>query len=439
MTPHAAYAASSTATRRATSPPPCVTTSTTVTAMTVIPMLHHACDAQTHARRTTYPPCFPYCYITAICLTTHGLAICHVRSALVWSCVGWAGMLWVHSWASMLQAAAPDTSHSQQASAVAYLDEKEKAIQSEALAGLPTLYSHPFVTVLQLTEFPTDYPEGRDADGKPQWDLPTASHVSTFFNRGWCWTETLWVSWSGKRPLDLHRFARHRGEPHRDHRTFIRLSQSAEIPLTPLTPAEYKTELQKRTLCAAATYAAEDTHALTMPIPSPTCLSRPRASLRALQELPVAASVCGVHAISLYLRVCVDVRAARSSLGLLAAPHDPHRLNAKEDEPFLIATYGKAYQAHFSLARRLDFSEAGWGEEEIMQFCRALSNGVATRLEWLYLVDNNINDVGMEQLAELVKSGVLPRCKAIALDGNPGDATSVLSELITRAEKMNRK
>jgi len=271
-------------------------------------------------------------------------------------------MLWVHSWASMLQAAAPDTSHSQQASAVAYLDEKEKAIQSEALAGLPTLYSHPFVTVLQLTEFPTDYPEGRDADGKPQWDLPTASHVSTFFNRGWCWTETLWVSWSGKRPLDLHRFARHRGEPHRDHRTFIRLSQSAEIPLTPLTPAEYKTELQKRTL-----------------------------------------------------------------------------LNAKEDEPFLIATYGKAYQAHFSQARRLDFSEAGWGEEEIMQFCRALSNGVASRLEWLYLVDNNINDVGMEQLAELVKSGVLPRCKAIALDGNPGDATSVLSELITRAEKMNRK
>ena len=255
-------------------------------------------------------------------------------------------------WFSMLQAA--DSQNSS-------LDPDEKATQTEALAGLPTLYSHPFVTVLQLTELPADYPDGKDADGKQIWDLPTGGHTSTYFNRGWCWTETMWVSWSGKRPLDLGRLAVSK-EPHVDRRTLFKLAYSPEALLAPLSPPEYKAELTTKSF-----------------------------------------------------------------------------LHVKEDEPFLLSTYSKAFEAHFSSARKIEYSDAGWGEEEVLQLCRVLSSGVAPKLEWLHLVDNKINDAAMRELAEMIgkSNSPVPNVSAVALDGNPGNATPVLAALAAQAERKH--
>ena len=51
------------------------------------------------------------------------------------------------------------------------------------------------------------------------------------------------------------------------------------------------------------------------------------------------------------------------------------------------------------------------------------------RLELLHLEYNEIGDEGMTTLASVIASGVLPACRAIVLDGNPGDPTPVQEAL----------
>jgi len=117
----------------------------------------------------------------------------------------------------------------------------EKQQQKAAIQGLPTLYAHPYLTVLQLTTFPPDYPEGKTDEGKPLWDLPTASNTSPYFSRGWCYTEMLWASWPCKRCLDLGRLDKSNESPD-DRRSLYRLCE-ADPRQVPILSEEYKVKL----------------------------------------------------------------------------------------------------------------------------------------------------------------------------------------------------
>ena len=138
-------------------------------------------------------------------------------------------------WASVWQAADQSTSD---------MDPADRQVLQEGIRGLPTLYAHPFVTVLQLTEFPEDYPDGKKPDGHPLWDLPTASNVHAFFERGWCYTEAVWASWPCRQVLDLGLLLR-TSEQVEDRRSLFRLC-GTDGRMVPMLKDTYKGNVDKK-------------------------------------------------------------------------------------------------------------------------------------------------------------------------------------------------
>ena len=69
---------------------------------------------------------------------------------------------------------------------------------------------------------------------------------------------------------------------------------------------------------------------------------------------------------------------------------------------------------HRSEATSLDCSELGWGDEEVTQFAKLLSEGALPSCKLLNFVDNKIGDAGFKALAAALNAGALPNCKVRA-------------------------
>ena len=67
---------------------------------------------------------------------------------------------------------------------------------------------------------------------------------------------------------------------------------------------------------------------------------------------------------------------------------------------------------HFSDATYLGCWNAGWGDEEVIQFAKLLSEGALPACEKIRLEHNQIGDAGFKALAAALDTGALPKCKA---------------------------
>ena len=281
-------------------------------------------------------------------------------------------------------------------------------------------YTHPFVTVIQLTAFPTDYPDGVDEQKKPRWDLPTSTNTAPYYKRGWCWTESLWVGWTGRRPLDLACLMEAGAASVTDDNWQPPEGSESRPPI----PASAASATANRIRGGAASTT------VSAPAAAPSAANEEESEAVAAPTYKIESS--HVRNRRTLFRLCESRRTPPAPLTpseYKAEVVTKAFLNAKEDEPVLIAAYSEAYEAFFSSARRLDYSECGWGEAEVELLCRMLRSGVARRLEYLYLGGNLIHNDGMRAIAEVVNSGAMPLVTAIALDGNPGDASPVLDAL----------
>ena len=218
--------------------------------------------------------------------------------------------------------------------------DEQRAAQRQAVHALPTLYAHPFTTVMQITQHPEGFPEsaahsathaqcaqiaaciqcthslhttaiaarcgcacdryGVDADGgRFMWDLPSAANVEAYDKRCWTYAESLWCAWPGKGPpLDLSRL----------------------LGVKPGAPIDRKALLR---VCSASGGGG----------------GRARGGGPSI-EPPMTS-----HRFKLEL--------------------DERKLLSKDDRPLLLELYSRAFSAFFGSVRKLDFSHAGWGDEQV--------------------------------------------------------------------------
>ena len=109
--------------------------------------------------------------------------------------------------------------------------------------------------------------------------------------------------------------------------------------------------------------------------------------------------------------------------------------NAKDDFPTLLELYDGAFKFYFGQVYKLNYTNLGWGDNELVQLARVLSSGVAKRLVLIHLAINQIGNVGLKALAEVITNGALPQLSMVVLQGNPGDASIVHKALEARAKE----
>ena len=84
-------------------------------------------------------------------------------------------------------------------------------------------------------------------------------------------------------------------------------------------------------------------------------------------------------------------------------------------------TVAKLYEGEFDEkigeATSLNYSSLQWTDAEVATLCKALASGKATKLEELFLHDNQIGDAGAAALAEA--AGKLPQLRTLKLNRNP--------------------
>lgn len=114
--------------------------------------------------------------------------------------------------------------------------------------------------------------------------------------------------------------------------------------------------------------------------------------------------------------------------------------NAKDDFPLLLELYEAAFKTYYGQAYKLNFTNLGWADDQVMQLARILSSGIAKRLVLIHLALNQIGDQGLMALASAITSGAMPQLSMIVLQGNPGDHTIVHKALESRAkERVTRR
>ena len=90
--------------------------------------------------------------------------------------------------------------------------------------------------------------------------------------------------------------------------------------------------------------------------------------------------------------------------------------SAKADRETVEKLYEGEFEEKLGEATGLKYGSLQWTDAEVATLCKALASGKATKLETLYLVDNQIGDAGAAALAEA--AGKLPQLKILDLQRN---------------------
>ena len=101
----------------------------------------------------------------------------------------------------------------------------------------------------------------------------------------------------------------------------------------------------------------------------------------------------------------------------------------KDDGGTVQAMYAASYVSHLGGLRRLDLSNAGWGDEEAEQLARVISSGAFTQLSLLYLDRNSIGQAGFAAIALAISEGGAPKLTRCVVERNQASGDSVLKSL----------
>ena len=90
--------------------------------------------------------------------------------------------------------------------------------------------------------------------------------------------------------------------------------------------------------------------------------------------------------------------------------------DAPRDRPLVAQLYRDVLARMLRRVRALHYSSLQWGDAEALQLCKLLRTGACSRLEELHLCGNRLGDKGLNGLAAVITSGVLPTLQLVTAD-----------------------
>ena len=99
----------------------------------------------------------------------------------------------------------------------------------------------------------------------------------------------------------------------------------------------------------------------------------------------------------------------------------------KADEKIVAQLYADVFEEEMGKAEKLRYSKLKWGDEEVAVLCKVLASGTVRNLNELVLGHNEIGDAGCAALAQVIRSGAVPKLARVDLYGNPASAAAMQS------------